>query len=95
MFMMVLAETGILGFLAFIALLFALFKNGLRYFNTCGDSKKKYFSLSLMAGLIGILFNMLTYDLLYWQTPFYLFWLFAGIIASFNIVSSGATQYPR
>lgn len=84
MFMMISGELGLLGLVTFMAFLIGLFKKALLYFNANTNKKDKSFVLSVMAGLLGIVFNMLTYDLLYWQMPFYLFWVFIGILAAFG-----------
>lgn len=84
MFMMILGETGIVGFAGFIIFLGVLFIRGFKYFIAPPKEIEKDFLLSVMAAFLGIVFNMLTYDLLYWHTPFYLFWIFSGLMVSYH-----------
>ena len=82
-YLMHLAETGIIGFSAFILLLVALLKRGFAYLKGEVSSEKKKLFLFIFLGFIGLLFNMGTYDAFLWHTPFYLFWVFFGILSSF------------
>ncbi|MFH1783017.1 MAG: O-antigen ligase family protein [Candidatus Omnitrophota bacterium] len=74
MHLMVLGETGILGYLAFISFILYLLINSFR------SQNELVFTISV--AIVGILVNMLTYDLLYWTAPFYIFWMYCGILAS-------------
>ena len=82
-YLMHLAETGIIGFSAFILLLVTLLKRGFAYLKREVSSEKKNIFLFIFLGFIGLLFNMGTYDAFLWHTPFYLFWVFFGILSSF------------
>jgi len=82
-YLMHLAETGIIGFSAFILLLVTLLKRGFAYLKGEVSSEKKKIFLFMFLGFIGLLFNMGTYDVFLWHTPFYLFWVFFGILSSF------------
>ena len=80
MYLMILCESGVVVFGAFIIFIWALLKKALLYVK----AKRNNFEivLSLLAGFITMLFSMLTYDALYWTVPFYLYWIYSGMIAS-------------
>ena len=67
MHLMILGENGALGYLFFLLFIVFLLKN------TYSNNNEIYITLS--ASIIGILVNMLTYDLLYWTVPFFIFWI--------------------
>lgn len=76
MHLMILGESGLGGYLCFIAWVIVLLWRGLRSGNE--------FCFACSTAVAGILVNMCTYDLLYWTVPFYLFWIYCGISASFT-----------
>ncbi|MFH1783018.1 MAG: O-antigen ligase family protein [Candidatus Omnitrophota bacterium] len=83
-YLMHLAETGIIGFAGFIAFLGSIFRKlFISYGKSEENSKKLIFYMSI--SFIGLLFNMNTYDVFLWKTPLYLFWLFCGILMSFSM----------
>ncbi len=82
MYMTILAETGVIGFGAFMLFLFLLFKRILIRLNSISIDENKIFMLAFFSGLIGIMGTFLTYDVLYWIAPSYLFWSYAGILSS-------------
>lgn len=77
MHMMILGETGMLGYLTFMLFMLFLLKRGY-------DSHKEI-ALIIASILIGFLANMVTYDMLYWTVPFYIFWICCGVLASITI----------
>ncbi|NQU99496.1 MAG: O-antigen ligase family protein [Parcubacteria group bacterium] len=83
-YLMHLAETGILGFSAFIVLLLTLLRRSFAFLKSEFNSEGRRFFLFIFLGFIGLLFNMGTYDAFLWHTPFYLFWMFAGILSLFT-----------
>lgn len=79
-YLMHLAETGIIGFLGLIVFLVMVLSNGVKKYNgASADFKALLFALII--GFIGILFNMASFDGFLWKAPFYLFWIFAGVLA--------------
>lgn len=81
-YLMHLAEAGLMGFIGFIIFLWNIVRKCLqRYYRDADDGWKKI-SFSVFMGFTGFLFNMATYDAFLWKTPFYLFWLFSGILAA-------------
>lgn len=79
-YLMQLAEAGILGFTGFLFFLISLIRGVLRrYFNFNTDQKELL--CAVMLGLGGLLLNMGTFDGFLWRTPLYLFWIFAGILS--------------
>ncbi len=83
MYLTFLAETGIVGTLAFLIFIFSLLKRGLRQLSELEDENKKYSLLILISALIGLLVNMGAYDLFYWNNPYALFCLVCGFIQGF------------
>ena len=74
MHLMILGESGILGYLAFIFFVILLLIRSYR--------ARSELAFAIGIAIIGILFNMLSYDLFYWTVPFYIFWIYCGILAS-------------
>ena len=79
MYLMMLCETGLLGFLAFIFFVYFLLKRAHSYIKL---HKENSMAISLFAVVIAILLCMLTYDALYWFSPFCIFWIYCGMLAS-------------
>jgi len=80
-YLMHLAEAGLLGFAGFIIFLTSVIKKGfycLRNLN--GDFRDM--SFAILVGFTALLFNMAFFDGFLWKTSFYLFWLFAGILGA-------------
>lgn len=81
MYLTILAETGIIGFLGFFVFVFSLVKKGwkrCRLLNYKSD-KRNMLLVSLMA-FIGLLINMAGYELFYWSNQYVLFCAIAGFI---------------
>lgn len=76
MHLMILGESGILGYSAFMLFVLCLL------IKSCGAADG--FAFAVRAAIMGILFNMLTYDSLCWTTPFFIFWIYCGALASMN-----------
>ncbi len=85
-YLLFLAETGIIGFLGFILFIGYLLKKGFRYFYSGRAENNKNTLIAILAGFVGLLINMNTYDLLYWITPLFLFSMLAGMISSYHDV---------
>jgi len=85
MYLTLLAETGLVGFFAFIAFIGCLFK---RIKNSLTQSfvnpERRMLIVCFLAGLIGNLGSFLTYDMLYWAVPACLFWFYSGILSSLS-----------
>ena len=82
-YLLFLAETGIIGFLGFILFIGYLLKKGFQHFYSMKSEDSKDMLIAIIAGLTGLLVNMNTYDLLYWTTPLYLFSILAGMLSSY------------
>ncbi|MEK9165428.1 MAG: O-antigen ligase family protein [Patescibacteria group bacterium] len=83
MYLSIMGETGLVGMLLFVALLFCVIKKG---FALLRDRENKDWGiiLVLFSSIIGILMHMVSYDLFYWIVPYYLFLLFLGGLASYS-----------
>ncbi|MCU0666411.1 MAG: O-antigen ligase family protein [Candidatus Omnitrophica bacterium] len=79
-YLMHLAETGLIGFTGLVLFLIHIVKKAAgSYKKMAGDNKDMFFALIL--GFTGLLINMATFDGFLWWTPFYLFWALAGATA--------------
>lgn len=80
MYLMIMGESGLVGFGLFIMFILVILKKALR-----GLRNKKVPYLELMwvflLMLTGILIHMISYELFYWFTPFFLFLLSLGAIS--------------
>jgi len=85
MYLTLLAETGLVGFFAFIAFIGCLFK---KIKNSLAQSfvnpERGMLIVCFLAGLIGNMGTFLTYDVLYWTAPACLFWAYLGILSSLS-----------
>ena len=80
MFLLFLAEAGIAGFLGFIFFIGCLLKKGFHRIKMLKHGENKDMLIAVTAGLVGLLVNMNTYDMLYWVTPLFLFGILAGMV---------------
>lgn len=86
-YLMYLAETGIIGFTGFVVFLGGLVNKAKVYYNT--TSAYAQASFALLVGFAGLLANLASFDGFLWKTPLYLFWIFAGLIAGITRVEEG------
>ena len=78
-YLMHLAETGLLGFIGLMLFLGSIIKKGIAYYKSLlGDDKDIF--LAIFLGFLGLIFDMASFDGFLWLTPFYLFWFFAAVI---------------
>lgn len=84
MYITILAETGLVGFGGFLLFIYFLFKRVWKSLKLPGENENRLFLVCFLAGFVGIICTFLTYDGLYWNTPAYLFWTYAGIISSLS-----------
>ena len=82
MYIMLLAEAGIVGFIGFVILIFTSLKRALKLFSKITDQNRKYFLLSVSVALIGFLPSAGGYDIFYWHAPYMFFSLICGFIWS-------------
>ncbi len=80
MYLSILAETGLLGFVSFLLFLLLLFKKGFTFLKKINDNLRKEFLIVILCGIIGLLFSMNTYDLFYWMNPMLLLWFLIGTL---------------
>ncbi|MCM8796988.1 MAG: O-antigen ligase family protein [Candidatus Omnitrophica bacterium] len=80
MYLMIWCETGGMSLLLFLFFVLSLIKKAFRHILLKLPEYK--IALVLTSGLFALLLSMLTYDALYWRTPFYLFWIYCGMLAS-------------
>jgi O-antigen ligase len=74
------AETGIMYFLVFLALLFMLFRDGITFYRRTSDAFLKFSSLGIMLGLAAFLVHGLTETNLYYPKIAVLFWFQAALL---------------
>lgn len=82
MYLSILGETGLLGFFAFILFMAKLLKASFKFLKFGGDNENKEIVLFLLTAICGMLLSMANYDTLYWTVPFYMFWIYCGMLAS-------------
>ena len=82
MYLMILGETGIVGFLAFMLFIFSLFRNAFATICLIKEDELREFLIVVIIAIVGILINMSTYELLYWFEPTYQFWILVGMAAA-------------
>ena len=80
MYVTILAETGIIGFLSFLIFMIMLWRRVVLKFKSLQPGVSKDTLSVLIVGLIGLMFSSLTYESLYWQMPLFFFWIFCGMI---------------
>ena len=80
MYLMILGESGIVGLGLFILFIAGLIK---RYLRVIKDKyrEQRLLMLALFSILLGFLIHMLSYDLFYWTTPLFLFFMFLGMLS--------------
>ncbi|MDD5097385.1 MAG: O-antigen ligase family protein [Candidatus Omnitrophica bacterium] len=81
MYLMFLAETGLIGSIGFLLFIGFLLKSGLKKVKNRLDSQGQVIFVSLVA-LIGLLINMGAYELFYWWNPYLFFCLLCGFVAA-------------
>lgn len=86
MYFMFIAETGIIGLSSFLMFIIFIFIRGFRLFFLTKDEYTRQIQLAIIASFSSLSINMLTYELLYWINPLFLFWIFTGMVASFSDV---------
>lgn len=89
MYVTLLAETGLIGFTGFFLYLFFLFRRVIKKIYSVFESNQKILLICFFSSFVGIMFSFLTYDGLYWITPNYLFWSYAGVLSSLSTRAEG------
>ena len=84
MYISIVAETGLIGCAAFFVFIYSIIKNTLIKLKKALLSEDRLLLLGFFAGFAGIMCTFLTYDGLYWTTPCYLFWYYAGVLSSLS-----------
>ena len=79
-YLMHLAEAGILGFMGFFLFLGNIIRQSIRRYKELCEKEKKLF-LAFLMSFTAILINMAFYDGFMWRSSFYLFWVFAAVIS--------------
>jgi O-antigen ligase len=82
MYLTLLAETGILGFLGFVYFLFNAIKKGIRKLTQpkTGENEKRRLFIVLLA-LTGFLLNLAGYEMFYWPNQYFLFCILMGLLS--------------
>lgn len=81
MYLLILSETGIIGFLAFLLFIFSIFKKAYRKLKILSDApQKKQQLLLVLSSFVGLLVNMGGYELFYWPNPYIYFCILIGLI---------------
>ena len=91
-YLMQLAEAGILAFVAFLLFIVHLGTRAIKTYTSLPLGEKEPLFIFLM-GYAGLLINMGSFDGFLWRTPLYLFWIFAGIIAALSERKNNADSH--
>lgn len=84
MYFTILAETGIIGFFAFLILLFSLFRKGWAQLKLLKKhSQERLQLLIILCAFIGLAVNMGAYELFYWPNQYMFFCIIIGLLESF------------
>jgi O-antigen ligase len=90
----ILAETGIIGMLAFLWLIYALFHMGLATWQDAQDDLLSGLSVGLIAGLVGLLVHAIganTFIIVRIMEPF---WFLTGIVIALSQMNDESTHTP-
>jgi len=79
-YLMHLAETGLLGFCGLVIILIVVLRRGFNRLRTLNANERNLF-FAILIGFIGLLFSMAFFDGFLWKTPLYLFWVFITILS--------------
>ena len=84
MYLTILAETGILGFLGFLIFIVSLFRKGCRQLriSRCMPQRRLQV-LIILSAFMGLLVNMGAYELFYWPNQYMYFCILVGLIGTF------------
>jgi len=80
-YLMHLAETGLLGFLGLLLLLGYVLGRAWKIYKRL-ETKEREFIFAVLLGFIGLIVNMASFDGFLWKTPFYLFWIFLAVLSA-------------
>jgi O-antigen ligase len=81
MYLTILAETGIVGFLGFFIFIFSIFKKAQRKLKILSAApQKKQELLLILSAFVGLSVNMAGYELFYWPNPYIYFCILIGLI---------------
>ncbi|MCM8824029.1 MAG: O-antigen ligase family protein, partial [Candidatus Omnitrophica bacterium] len=84
MYLTLLAETGIIGFLAFFIFIFSILKRGILKLAILKDNPNMHFYLTMVIlSLIGFLVNMAGYELFYWPNQYLHFCILVSLYKNF------------
>jgi O-antigen ligase len=90
----ILAETGIVGLLAFAWLVYALFRVGASTWQNAQDDLLRGLSVGLIAGLVGLLVHAIganTFIIVRIMEPF---WFLVGIVIALASIREESTREP-
>jgi O-antigen ligase len=90
----ILVETGIVGLLAFVWLIYALFRVGINTWQDAQDDLVRGLSVGLIAGLVGLLVHAIganTFIIVRIMEPF---WFIVGIVIALASINEDSTHEP-
>jgi len=87
MYLMIVAETGLVGLAAFLALLAAVIRSAIQQGRALSPGPERSLLLASLVAMSALLANMTTWDALNEPTVRILFWTIAGVIMSFRVTS--------
>lgn len=85
MYLVILSETGAIGFLGFFIFIFSLFKKAhskLKILNDVTEEKQPL--LLILSAFVGLLVSMVGYELFYWPNQYACFCILVGLIEAYH-----------
>ncbi len=82
MYLSLLAESGLIGFSAFLFFIFSIFKKSYITLKRSGPVERSGLAL-IISGLVGLLVNAAGYELFYWPGPYMYLCVYIGLIEAF------------
>jgi len=81
MYLTILAETGLIGFIGFFILIFSIFtkiKQSLKRLKNCGQQRREL--IFMVSGFVSLLIHMMSYELFYWSNMYIFFCMFISLL---------------
>ena len=94
LYLQILIESGIFGFITFLGIIFMSFRHGLITLINSTDELTKTVLAALIAGLTGFLFHGITENSFYNFKILYLFWFMLGLIMTIREMNIDIKQSP-
>ncbi len=82
MYLTILTETGLIGFISFITFILVLIKKAINKLKNIESGSKKLLVETIFVSIASVLIHNLSYDSFYWSSPLIVFWMLAGALSN-------------